>query len=236
MSATNAYNTNRLYWTTQFQQYIRFVLQGVQVTIDNTNRLYCRWFKLPPTIQTVCIVIDNTNRLYCSWLAIQTVCIIVGLQYKRFVLSAPQYKPFVLSSMQYKLFVLQLRATIQTVCIAGGSSYHTCGLDDQSRNSSNWLFWSQLDSFDRHFTKMHYAQMSGIHPICRTTIITSEDNLHCLPCFGPKFRWKTWTFSMFLKFPCQLQDKMFWCADSQLPRYTVFGAACAGACWGTTLF
>ena len=106
MSATNAYNTNRLYWTTQFQQYIRFVLQGVQVTIDNTNRLYCRWFKLPPTIQTVCIVIDNTNRLYCSWLAIQTVCIVVGLQ--------------------YKLFVLQLRATIQTVCIAGGSSYHTC--------------------------------------------------------------------------------------------------------------
>ena len=127
MSATNAYNTNRLYWTTQFQQYIRFVLQGVQVTIDNTNRLYCRWFKLPPTIQTVCIVIDNTNRLYCSWLAIQTVCIVVGLQYKLFVLSAPQYKPFVLSSMQYKLFVLQLRATIQTVCIAGGSSYHTCG-------------------------------------------------------------------------------------------------------------
>ena len=126
MSATNAYNTNRLYWTTQFQQYIRFVLQGVQVTIDNTNRLYCRWFKLPPTIQTVCIVIDNTNRLYCSWLAIQTVCIVVGLQYKLFVLSAPQYKPFVLSSMQYKLFVLQLRATIQTVCIAGGSSYHTC--------------------------------------------------------------------------------------------------------------
>ena len=126
MSATNAYNTNRLYWTTQFQQYIRFVLQGVQVTIDNTNRLYCRWFKLPPTIQTVCIVIDNTNCLYCSWLAIQTVCIVVGLQYKRFVLSAPQYKPFVLSSMQYKLFVLQLRATIQTVCIAGGSSYHTC--------------------------------------------------------------------------------------------------------------
>ena len=126
MSATNAYNTNRLYWTTQFQQYIRFVLQGVQVTIDNTNRLYCRWFKLPPTIQTVCIVIDNTNRLYCSWLAIQTVCIVVGLQYKRFVLSASQYKPFVLSSMQYKLFVLQLRATIQTVCIAGGSSYHTC--------------------------------------------------------------------------------------------------------------
>ena len=102
------------------------VLQGVQVTIDNTNRLYCRWFKLPPTIQTVCIVIDNTNRLYCSWLAIQTVCIVVGLQYKRFVLSAPQYKPFVLSSMQYKLFVLQLRATIQTVCISGGSSYHTC--------------------------------------------------------------------------------------------------------------
>ena len=112
--------------TTQFLQYIRFVLQGVQVTIDNTNRLYCRWFKLPPTIQTVCIVIDNTNRLYCSWLAIQTVCIVVGLQYKLFVLSAPQYKPFVLSSMQYKLFVLQLRATIQTVCIAGGSSYHTC--------------------------------------------------------------------------------------------------------------
>ena len=101
-------------------------MQGVQVTIDNTNRLYCRWFKLPPTIQTVCIVIDNTNRLYCSWLAIQTVCIVVGLQYKLFVLSAPQYKPFVLSSMQYKLFVLQLRATIQTVCIAGGSSYHTC--------------------------------------------------------------------------------------------------------------
>ena len=129
MSATNAYNTNRLYWTTQFQQYIRFVLQGVQVTIDNTNRLYCRWFKLPPTIQTVCIVIDNTNRLYCSWLAIQTVCIVVGLQYKLFVLSAPQYKPFVLSSMQYKLFVLQLRATIQTVCIAGGSSYHTCSID-----------------------------------------------------------------------------------------------------------
>ena len=30
--------------------------------------------------------------------------------------------------MQYKLFVLQLRATIQTVCIAGGSSYHTCSL------------------------------------------------------------------------------------------------------------
>ena len=104
-------------------------MQGVQVTIDNTNRLYCRWFKLPPTIQTVCIVIDNTNRLYCSWLAIQTVCIVVGLQYKRFVLSAPQYKPFVLSSMQYKLFVLQLRATIQTVCIAGGSSYHTCVVD-----------------------------------------------------------------------------------------------------------
>ena len=128
MSATNAYNTNRLYWTTQFQQYIRFVLQGVQVTIDNTNCLYCRWFKLPPTIQTVCIVIDNTNRLYCSWLAIQTVCIVVGLQYKLFVLSAPQYKPFVLSSMQYKLFVLQLRATIQTVCIAGGSSYHTCDI------------------------------------------------------------------------------------------------------------
>ena len=128
MSATNAYNTNRLYWTTQFLQYIRFVLQGVQVTIDNTNRLYCRWFKLPPTIQTVCIVIDNTNRLYCSWLAIQTVCIVVGLQYKLFVLSAPQYKPFVLSSMQYKLFVLQLRATIQTVCITGGSSYHTCNL------------------------------------------------------------------------------------------------------------
>ena len=96
--------------------------------MGNTNRLYCRWFKLPPTIQTVCIVIDNTNRLYCSWLAIQTVCIVVGLQYKLFVLSAPQYKPFVLSSMQYKLFVLQLRATIQTVCIAGGSSYHTCPL------------------------------------------------------------------------------------------------------------
>ena len=128
MSATNAYNTNRLYCTTQFQQYIRFVLQGVQVTIDNTNRLYCRWFKLPPTIQTVCIVIDNTNRLYCSWLAIQTVCIVVGSQYKLFVLSAPQYKPFVLSSVQYKRFVLQLRATIQTVCIAGGSSYHTCGV------------------------------------------------------------------------------------------------------------
>ena len=137
MSATNAYNTNRLYWTTQFQQYIRFVLQGVQVTIDNTNRLYCRWFKLPPTIQTVCIVIDNTNRLYCSWLAIQTVCIVVGLQYKRFVLSDPQYKPFVLSSMQYKLFVLQLRATIQTVCIAGGSSYHTC----KCSWYNIWLIW-----------------------------------------------------------------------------------------------
>ena len=136
MSATNAYNTNRLYWTTQFLQYIQFVLQGVQVTIDNTNRLYCRWFKLPPTIQTVCIVIDNTNRLYCSWLAIQTVCIVVGLQYKLFVLSAPQYKPFVLSSMQYKLFVLQLRATIQTVCIAGGSSYHTC-INNNNNNNNN---------------------------------------------------------------------------------------------------
>ena len=41
-------------------------------------------------------------------------------------LASCNVKPFVLSSMQYKLFVLQLRATIQTVCIAGGSSYHTC--------------------------------------------------------------------------------------------------------------
>ena len=98
------------------------------LNFSNTYGLYCRGFKLPPTIQTVCIVIDNTNRLYCSWFAIQTVCIVVGLQYKRFVLSGTQYKPFVLSSMQYKLFVLQLRATIQTVCIAGGSSYHTCSV------------------------------------------------------------------------------------------------------------
>ena len=94
---------------------------------------------MPPTIQTVCIVIDNTNRLYCSWLAIQTVCIVVGLQYKRFVLSAQQYKPFVLSSMQYKLFVLQLRATIQTVCIAGGSSYHTCNYRSQVYKYTNQL-------------------------------------------------------------------------------------------------
>ena len=153
MSATNAYNTNRLYWTTQFQQYIRFVLQGVQVTIDNTNRLYCRWFKLPPTIQTVCIVIDNTNRLYCSWLAIQTVCIVVGLQYKLFVLSAPQYKPFVLSSMQYKLFVLQLRATIQTVCIAGGSSYHTC---PWQVNLSAISYATDLFEYESSMTKCEY--------------------------------------------------------------------------------
>ena len=164
MSATNAYNTNRLYWTTQFQQYIRFVLQGVQVTIDNTNRLYCRWFKLPPTIQTVCIVIDNTNRLYCSLLAIQTVCIVVGLQYKRFVLSAPQYKPFVLSSMQYKLFVLQLRATIQTVCIAGGSSYHTCQTNTLKScykyfiNYSIWRFCIQI--FVRSFFYMFIVKVS----------------------------------------------------------------------------
>ena len=53
--------------------------------------------------------------------------------------------------MQYKLFVLQLRATIQTVCIAGGSSYHTCGRQlGKGQASPQRYTFSQGNSAKKH--------------------------------------------------------------------------------------